>query len=87
VRNHRATPKECSRADSASRSDSETPHNLQSTEELRLKRATTEMTEEGYFQRRDEEVKGDGDGEGKVEEEKSPRRPVEVWRVRGVEEC
>lgn len=87
VRNHRATPKECSRADSASRSDSETPHGLQSTEELRLKRATTEMTEEGYFRGRDEEAKGDGDGEGKVEGEKAPRRPVEVWRVKGVEEC
>ena len=87
MRNHRATPKECSHADSASRSNSETPHSLQSAEELRLKRATTEMTEEGYFRGRDEEVEGDGNGEGKVEGEKAPRMAVEVWRVRGVEEC
>ena len=72
MRNHRATPKECSRADSASRSDSETPHSLQSTEELRLKRAMTETIEEGYFRGRDKEA------EGEVEGEKAPRRPVEV---------
>ena len=86
MRNHRATPKECSHADSASRSNSETQHSLKSTEELRLKRTTTETTEEGYLRGRDE-VEGDGDGEGKVEGEKAPRKAVEVWRVRGVEEC
>ena len=79
MRYHRATPKECSRADSASRSDSETPHSLKSTEELRLKRVMTETTEEGYFRGRDEEVELEG--------EKAPRRPVEAWRVREVEEC
>ena len=85
MRYHRVTPKECNRADSALRSDSETPHSLESTEELRLKRAMTETTEEGYFCGRDEEVEGDEDGE--MEGAKAPRRPVEVWRVRGVEEC
>ena len=87
MRHHRATPKECSRADLASRSNSETPHSLQSTEELRLKRAMTETAEEGYLRGWDEGVEGGGDGEGEVEGEKAPRRPVEVCRVRGVEEC
>ena len=85
MRYHRATPKECSRAESASRSDSQTPHSLESTEELRLKRVMTETTEEGYFRGRHEEVGGDGVGE--VEGEKAPRRPVEASKMRGVEKC